>query len=434
MRKFLFFSIVLFASCVSTGETAQDPAYSGKAKLVYEDFIYDKDIHTVQLYRGQYENSFPVIFLGDPTPLTLEFDEILPVSEIESEFYVDIISCNENWKPSNVMPIEFYEGFTQQRIGNFTRSENTKIPYIHYSYSFPYEENFFKMSGNYLLKVYRNNSNNDLVLTRRFLVAGQKAAVSSIDQLNDRVERIEMERLRFTIIPSSNLQVLSPADIRIKVMQNFRWDNIVENPRPAFIKQGEYQYRIELAKDFQAGNEFRLLDIRSMRLYALGIRDITEHSDIYDVTLKNDKPRTQNTFASRADLNGSYFVDVQEWRNEDFEADYVNVRFRMESIPPIHNASVYVYGKLTDWRTNASNRMVYNSLVGRYESNMLLKQGVYDYQFVAKDSTSGKNSETPFEGRSVKAENFYTVLVYYRSPIGRNDELIGYQAFNYYDE
>ena len=73
--------------------------------------------------------------------------------------------------------------------------------------------------------------------------------------------------------------------------------------------------------------------------------------------------------------------------------------------------------------------MVFDANSNRYLLSLLLKQGVYDYQYVWVDKT-GKPDYTALEGSHFETENDYQLLVYYKPPGARWEELIGYQVLN----
>jgi hypothetical protein len=427
MRRIFLIFITLFLIVSSFPSQAQE--------LIYGDHIYDPKIKTVQLYRGNFPNSYPILYLDNPLPLTLEFDELISIDDPESDFFIDFVACDHNWQPSYVLPIEFFEGFSQQRIMNFRRCENTKVHYVHYTFRFPGEENFFKMSGNYLIKVFRSSGDQPVVLTKRFLVAERKVLIQSEGLLNARLERQRFEEMQFSITPSSNLRIFNPAnDLLVKVLQNWRWDQPLTGLQPRFLGNNKYTYFLDLRRGFAGGNEFRFHDLRSVRFLAESIKDVTETDEYYYLTLFTDEARPTNKYGSRPDLNGSFFIDVQEWEYPDFQADYVMNEFRLAYPQPLDNQRVYVFGELSNWQTRSEFQMQYNEAARRYEAKIPLKQGYYDYKYVAVENASGRLNESIFAGTPFDTENYYTILVYYRAPTDRYHRLIGYQPMNYYDE
>jgi len=395
---------------------------------VYDNRVYDEYIYTVQFYKGQYESSYPVLYLDQNEPLRLEFDELMNVDERASDLLVDIISCNANWEPSNVLPIEFYEGFTQDRILQFQRSRNTKVPYMHYFYEFPQRGEFFKMSGNYLLKVYRDNAEEEVIITRRFVVVEPKVGINLRYLLNQEPERLELRELGFAV-NTKNLAVRNPQlDLRIEMLQNFRWDNRVSLDQPVFLDPNMFEYKINLIREFPGGNEFRFHDIRSLRLYSGSVREIFERDEVYDVVLQTDRPRLTNDFGPVRDLNGSFYIDVMNFPQPQLHADYVYNLFSLK-MPELEGGDVYLFGAFTDWHTYDQYKMAYDEELGLYKVEVLLKQGFYDYQYVVVED--GEVDDAVLEGKHRDTENFYSILIYFRAPMDRNDRLVGFRAVNY---
>ncbi|MEM7368047.1 MAG: type IX secretion system plug protein domain-containing protein [Bacteroidota bacterium] len=440
LNRFLLLCLISWATTLLLGcplatQEASRATVESKIekKLIYDDFIYETNIRTVQLYRGQLKETYPVIYMGVVEPLVLEFDELIPLEQRESDLFVDIINCNAAWEPSNVLPIEFYEGFVQDRVDIYQRSEFTKVPYVHYRYSFPQENESFKMSGNYLLKVYRGANPKDVVLTRRFVVADRQVKIDSKYLLNERVERLRLSEFAFDLYTPGGLNIINPAqDLMVVMLQNFRWDNGYIIPQPRFYADNRFEYYTDLTDIFDGGNEFRRHECFSTRLYSESIRHVEERENIYDIYLFADEPRNRNSFAGRRDRNGSYAIRVQEWKYPDIQADYVRNHFTLQSREQV-DGEVYVFGRFSDWQTRPENRMTYNAVNKRYEGEIILKQGLYDYEYVIRREDQYLVDERTFEGKHLESENFYTILVYYRSPTDRTDRLIGFQPINYYE-
>jgi hypothetical protein len=55
---------------------------------------------------------------------------------------------------------------------------------------------------------------------------------------------------------------------------------------------------------------------------------------------------------------------------------------------------------------------------------------VYDYQYVWVHKAADKNDYIALEGSHFETENDYELLVYYRPPGARWDELVGYRLLN----
>ncbi len=339
------------------------------------------------------------------------------------------MSCNEYWEPSGILPIEFFDGFPQDRIQEYQRSEFTKVDYVHYRYQFPQESESFKMSGNYILKVYRENDPSAVVLTRRFVVVESQVGIGLINEISQSPRRRRMESLTLGVIPG-NLEVFNPMnDLRVNLVPNLRFDRTAELTPQQFV-DGQLQFRVDLLQAFPNGHEFRQLDIRSTRFLSASVQDVEEREEVFDVFLFPDEPWLTNTFGRQPDLNGSFFLEVQEWPRPQVQSDYVYVYFALALSQPLTGKEVFVMGKLTDWRLSTANRMRWNEDMGRYELELLLKQGFYDYQYVTAPTKEDVPDASTFQGRLTDAENFYYVFVYYRGPSDRNDRVVGFFAVN----
>jgi hypothetical protein len=130
-----------------------------------------------------------------------------------------------------------------------------------------------------------------------------------------------------------------------------------------------------------------------------------------------------------SDYDGAYFTQTTESINPYFQTDYATVHFYF--VPPDHSPwpdkELYVLGQFTGGGLNDSTKMVFNAGMGRYERSFLMKQGFYNYAYVTVDKADpgGKASFEFTEGNHIETENTYTILVYYRAPGARADELVG---------
>ncbi len=424
------------ASSTQTSPLQEEDSTTIHKTIAYEDRVYEPNVKTVQFYRGNNPFTYPIIYLGEETRLTLEFDVLQTLDMQPESFIIDVISCDHDWTPSGFLPLEFIDGFNSDRLYYDNRSQNTLVPYVHYRYAFPAEGSSFKRSGNYLLRVYRSGNEEDLILTRRLIVTDHKMIVtpamgeSRMADQRRRVQRVDFN-LRFaTQFPG----IFDPRnDLKVYILQNFRWDNAVSGLQPMFFTAEQLDYQFDAANNFEGGNEYRMLDIRSTRFRTQSVQTMVNEDTIIRYSLFTDEPRPKNVYFSRQDLNGNYAISVQEYPNASYEADYVFVRFGLKWGEPIKDADVYLMGKYNDWRLDPENQLSYNPAASRYECELLLKQGVYDYCYVLKSPSNGHLDEAKFEGSHSETENYYTILVYYK-PIGaRGAELVGMRHVNFYD-
>jgi hypothetical protein len=167
-----------------------------------------------------------------------------------------------------------------------------------------------------------------------------------------------------------------------------------------------------------------------MRYMAEMIQDIDYRPPHYHVMLYPDAPRNNGQYFYTKDLNGRFYIEVQEGVNRDTESDYVHVHFSLPLDAPVVDGDIYVSGALNNWEYNDINRMSYNFGKKAYELDLLLKQGYYNYEYVYMMEDSRFPDATYLEGSYYEAENDYLVYVYLSTTTSRYDRLIGYQILN----
>lgn len=401
-----------------------------EGEMVYDNRIYESRIHTARLFSADKEYAYPILYLNDNQPLTLIFDEWIQPDDNYSHFNIEYINCDANWEPSPLLPIQFYQGAFSPTITEYNYSENPTIPYVHYRFSFPQEGEKFKMSGNYLLFVYRDGDKDKPVISKRFLVVEEKMEVKPILTLSAGLIRQRFEDFHFQVTNIGGCNIYNPnTDLIVKVMQNFRWDNI-QDVKNTFYMENTYRFDVDINKTFDSGNEFRIFDVSSTRFYGRHVESIEKSDTAWNVFLQRDVTRPLNVYNALPDYNGAYFTNVIEYPNPSWNADYVKVHFTLktEVYPQLQ---IHAVGSFCDWQTNDNNQLIYNERLRQYEGEMWLKQGQYDYLYVLKNPITGQVIESAIEGQRSTSENFYTVLVYCKNPTDFSHRLVAYFPYNY---
>lgn len=420
MQKNLVFCFFL-SFCLSS-MMAQD--------LVYDNHIYEDRIHTARLFSSGTEYAYPILFLNDMSPLTLVFDEWIQPEDNYSHFNIEYIQCDANWQPSPLMPIQFYDGMFSPTITDYNYSENPIIPYVHYTFSFPQEGEKFKMSGNYILYVYRDGDKDAPVMTKRFLVVDEQMEVKPILTLSAQMLRQRFQDFHFEVTNTNGCTIYNPnTDMKVLLLQNFRWDNAQELTN-TFYMDKTYRFDVDINKAFDSGNEFRTFDVSSTRFYGRLVESVAPSDTGYNVYLRRDLPRPMNVFNPLPDYNGAFINNVLEYQNPPYNADYVKVHFTLATdVYP--QMEVFVMGSFCDWQPLNENKMTYNERLNQYEAEIWVKQGQYDYLYMMKNPVTGKIIESAIEGKRTNSENFYTVLVYCKNPTDFSHRLVAYFPYNY---
>ena len=417
--KFFNYIFLLFF----TLNTSFTQLFSQQTDSILKNNIYNSNIHTVLLHPVNNPLSYPIIHLGTEEKLQISFDDF---NEELKDYYYTIIHCNSDWTPSDLMQQEYINGFFENRIEDYEFSFNTQQQYTHYNLLFPEEYLKVSLSGNYIIKVY-NYQNNKVVLSKRFMVLEEKINISThVKRATLIDEREYKQEIDFTI-NHSNIYFSNPyTDLKVIIKQNNREDNYIDDLKPLFIKKDQLIYNYESENTFEAGNEYRHFDIKSIRYQSERIKEITEDSNSINVSLFTDISRSFEGFISIPDINGNFIIEQQEAWNSEIEAEYVNVTFSLLENRKITYGDLYLLGRFTDWNIKEEYKLTFNKNSRKYECSSLLKQGYYNYIYALKDNFSNKTNLTFVEGSHYQTKNEYYIYVYYRE-IGKNyDQLIGY--------
>lgn len=390
---------------------------------LYTDTVFDKRIKTVQLYREEWNLSYPVIRLNSPDKLVLHFDLI---DNNPGTYYYTFIHCNKDWEKSDLITNDFIEGFSYDEITDYKSSFNTTTDYFHYKLVFPEERIRPIISGNYIIYVYPCDEPGKPVITKRFIITEDAAGVDmKVHRPQGTTGSNENQQVVFNI-NIAGLNIIDPfRNIYSFILQNGRWNNSKKNLKPDIYGDNELRYNSLSGNNiFRGGNEYRYFDIKSIRHSAEYIERIDFRAPFYHALLKPSDNREFKPYFYWQDFNGKYYIAVQEGRDADTDADYVYVYFTLPSQYEVEEGNMYVSGALAGWSFGPDNLMSYNPAARQYECTMFLKQGWYNYEYVNLRKGIQGGEASKYEGSHYQTENDYHVLVYYRDPRGRYDRLL----------
>ena len=396
------------------------------------DHIYDPKVESVLLFPQLSTNpndpsltlNPPVISLDEQVTLQLEFDDL---TASYRSFRARLIHCNADWQRSVLNDIEFTYEYNDNPITEYQTSINTKIPYFHYRFTLPR----VKLPGNYLLVVYDERNRTNIIFTRRFCTYQNRLGVSAAVRFSSAPDRQFADQQIDLAISYKGYQVISPQDdFKVVIRQNYRDDREIRGLRPtnvqAFDQVLEYRL-IDLSNTMPGGNEYRFFDTRTVLSRANYIDRIERLADRNIVYVQVDQPRSRGTYIQSDDFNGLFVIDQRETSNGATGADYIETVFTLK-IAEVPGVDVFINGAFNFWQRNDRNRMAFDPLLGAYRGTMLLKQGVYNYDYVVQTtSTPPKVDENYIEGSYSGTENDYEIFVYHRPPAARADQLVAYQ-------
>jgi len=385
---------------------------------IFVSFLgYTQNVKTIQL-RPINSNSYaPIVKLG--SILQLSFDDL---DADNKEYQYKIQHMTHDWKPSNLIPNQYINGFDNDYINNITNSFNTLQDYTHYSLQIPNQNTVITKSGNYLISVI--NDDDETIFTRRFVIYEELTTVGVSVQRTRNVERTNEEQTVQFLINHENLPINNPPqEIKVVLFQNNNWETKITDLQPQFLKTNQLIYNYIKKTNFWGGNEFLNFDSKNIRNSNLNIAKV-ERKDVFHHYLYADQIRKNKRYSYQPDINGQFVIRTLESDEENTEADYTSTHFSLIADTPFNNKEVYVYGNFNNYSLSEENKMTYNQETQIYETAIKLKQGFYNYNFITLDQNNNIDL-TEINGTFYETENEYTVIVYYRVFGDIYDRVIG---------
>lgn len=363
----------------------------------------------------------PVLVLGSEDRLVIGFDEI---TEERSYLRYSISLCNADWTPGQLVDSEVFDGFNYADIEDYAFSRATTVHYVHYTITLPNQDFQFRMSGNYLLRVYRQDDPDVTLLQVRFLVTEQTVSVGGTVSSRTDIDYNSRHQQLSLDIDTRNMRVRDPLnDLKVVVRQNYREDNMVTVEHPSRLMGSRLIYEYNPKLIFPAGNEYRRMETVSNQYPGMGEDHIEFHAPYYYHILNLDGTRAHRPYRYDQTQHGRFFVREYSSEESDIEADYTPVIFTLDH-GQYPDGDIYLDGDFVQRRFSPESKMEYDPAEGRYVKQIMLKQGAYNYQYLFLPHGSNKAVTAVIEGDHYETVNEYQVLVYYREPGSRYDRLL----------
>lgn len=406
--------------------------------------VYTPMIHTLQTIVDEDWTHPAVIELGSDDFVTVSFDHF---SHDYHRFVSHLMHCNADWTPSELFEVDYMDGFNDRPIEWYMNSLNTTFLYTHYAFDYPNEDVQIKLSGNYKVIIYDEESDakktpgqpeykgHPIMAEACFRVVEPLVQVTTEITSNTDIDTHDAHQQLSFVIHHTNYAIDRPdTELKVFVDQNDRPDMTVKNVQPAYINPGRLEYVHKRDLIFPGNNEYRRFEVINMHYGSQNVDDISYFEPYYHARLIEDDIRRAYSFD--ADHNGRFLVRYDLAEDQDTEADYLFAHFTLHVPTPLQGGRLYVAGKFSDYHYSPEYQMEYNPQTSCYEAAILLKMGAYDYQYVfVPDQPNGKSPfAAPFDGCFYETENEYTISVYHR-PFGeRYDKLIAVERINFAQE
>lgn len=424
VRLFSFLLVLgalgLGGGCKSTQQESKKAASAAAPVASTPRFAApDASIRTVQLYAGSNERRLPVTTLGGAgEPLTLEFDLMGTDGRPLSVYFQH---ADRNWE-RDLSPSRALESFQDDRLLDYRSSQGTEVPYVHYRYRFPNDEIRFRVSGNYVLRVTERGRRDSVLFEYPFYVAEQRGDLKlEAEGLAVPGQRAPSLRPVARFRPPPEIQG-NPFGHTVCFVRNGRVTRPRCEERPKLMRQPELTF--ELSRDrayapIAAGYEVDLTTLQPSSQIAQVDRSQSPVRVVLDADYARfgEAPRRmRGGFGQpvvRAALPGR--IDPAT------RAEYVETVFAFvpgQKRP--YGAPLLVSGNFRDATTADGVQMTWSQSRSRYETSVLLKQGIYRYEYSTADPTLTaqiRSTQPRITGR-------YTAFVYYRDARRNTDRLL----------
>lgn len=383
--------------------------------------ILDSNFRTLVVQKEGQFMAPPVIRLGSDERIVVSFDEI---GDDWSRLQYRIIHCNSDWQPSRLIESEYIDGFNFADIDDYAFSGNTFTNYVNYRFTIPSGQMGILASGNYVAEVFPQDDPDYVILRARFQVSeGGVMTDGRVTPRTDKGYYTEWQQVEL-VLNAPGKEINPYNDIIISVVQNRRPDTEVFVNHPTRADNGKFIYEHLWDLIFPASNEYRRFETVREDYPGMGIERTGFEGRSYQAWLAPDGEREGHAYSYDQTQKGRFMIDAYNATDPDLGADYVDVHFTLD-FPQLMNGDIYVNGDFTSNSYNEKYRMVYDPDTRLYTLSLPLKQGSYNYQYVAVKEGEKKGSTALVEGNKSETQNEYTVSVYYRSPTSRADRLVG---------
>lgn len=432
-KKLLLFYILYIYRCVVFAQIQPDTLQidtveiSNISSSIIEEQVNNTNLKTVQLNRSDLQLAYPILLLNSEDELIFSFDDLKGGVR---NYYYTFQHCDQNWEASNLTTFDYLDGYEENTIDNYSFSFGTLQAYTHYSVNFPNDNIDFKVSGNYVVKVWEDDNRDVPLIVKRFFVWEELASINAKVYRPNLIEfRNNYQEINFTVDIRS-LDVSHALDeIRVTLFQNGRYDNAIYDSKPRMITNDLLTYD----KDdmvFPAGKEYRHFDTKTLNFQSDMVRKITKEDGKYQVYVNVDDSRLYQKYFYETDINGQYVLQADLTNDVNTEGDYAMVNFVLKYPYVITSGELYVFGELNNNQMNNQNKMTYDYDLQQYTAQLYLKQGYYNYLYMYKGIGSSKGELIYTEGNHFESENDYQLFIYQHMYDRDYDRIVGCSIFN----
>ena len=408
-----------------------------QSKCTFVSSSSSLDTFKIQYTNKEYTSQVGNVTINPVETLNTSSKNIVPLVQRQNyELIFDLLSqdyqylkmkifhCDWNWIPSKLNDLEFLSEYNEFTIANYTFSQSNFSEYITYKTIIPK----LKLSGNYIIYVYKDDSTAIPLFTRKFIVYENLTFIeTNISRPNQpKYSRTHQKinlKINYGDLETSNSQ----ENFKVVLIQNRDWKNaLMALPPTQFIPNEKtliFNY-FNNEMIFPGLNNFRFFDARTISYRGQNVMTIQPSTRGLELILEIEYPKKGLAFTQslNTELNGTFYTQTLDINTRDLNSEYVWINFRidMDRI----NGDVFIHGGFNNWQLNLQNRMTYDENIRAYTGSIRVKQGFYNYNYYVLSDLY------PFywiDGTHSEHNNQYEILVYHRAPGSLNDRLVGYK-------
>jgi len=368
----------------------------------------------------------PVIELEGNRLIEISFDMLEPEPQV---YTYTVTHCNADWTQSQLIQSEYMRGFQNRIIEDYAVSYNTTMQYVNYRLTFPNDDVYLRVSGNYVIQVFPEHSNKPILYACFSVVEPTTPIAMQVTSQTDKGMNSSYQQVNFSV--SYGNEVKTPMqDLKVYVRQNNRIDNEAALVKPLLVQNNKLIFEHNPALIFDAGNEYRSFEMITHQYTGLNIEAVEFHAPYYHVILQPGLIRSQRPYSFMEDINGRFVVRTLSGIDYSYEADYQIVHFYLPCEKPFAD-NVYILSEAFNNLLDERSQMDYSAQDKGYIKTVLLKEGYYNYLYVTRKNEQSPGSAAAIEGNFYQTENEYSVMVYFRQIGERYDRLIGVKTIQY---
>ncbi|MBQ7690484.1 MAG: DUF5103 domain-containing protein [Muribaculaceae bacterium] len=413
----LRFLLLLFGLLPAVGAWGQSTAQTRVT-------VFDTGVRSLKVAPASNMYLPPVLVLGGDDRLIVNFDYL----DYDVHYLrYSLLHCDAQWTPSQLMESEYVDGFNYADIDDYAQSEGTFTHYYNYTFALPNDDMRFTRSGNYVLRVYEQDDPDHVLFQTRFMVVEPRVTVlTEVTTRTDETYNDAHQQLAINLRYRPGVIADPYGELTTVVMQNTRTDNavVLRHPMSAGIGTVTYEHQPELI--FEAGNEYRRFETVNIHSLNMGVAAIDYVKPFYHAALYTDEPRRDVQYLYDQTQHGCFTIRNAEGSDSHTDADYLVTHFTLNTAGPLPGGNIFIEGEFTHGLPASETLMKYDASTGCYETDLLLKQGAYNYQYLWVPDGARVAQTAVIDGDKFQTVNRYTVLVYHRPSGGRYDQLVGY--------